>query len=254
MTRPVAIPKEGQSCPVECPSDVLASKGHTGGQSRLKRGQSVGSKGVLKAVSGAAAGGAGAGHLGPPPTEGEPPICPPTRPGVLIAATVPAGSSERPRAQRADAWPQERVDELVILWNRGVSASECAKLLFGDKAKEGAVFGKLHRLGLTNMATRRPASSFQVARKPVRSRPGPLPILVAFAEPSARTLRELDGGDCKWPVGEATGADQLFCGEAVESGPYCPGCIERRKPYLPHERSEKVDAALERWIRRQLGL
>lgn len=44
------------------------------------------------------------------------------------------------------------------------------------------------------------------------------------APPTAVDLVGLTFSACKWPVGQATGADQLFCGGARDGeGPYCKG-------------------------------
>ncbi len=40
-------------------------------------------------------------------------------------------------------------------------------------------------------------------------------------EPVAVSLLDLTSRHCRWPVGEATGADQLYCGQAVDGTRYC---------------------------------
>lgn len=42
--------------------------------------------------------------------------------------------------------------------------------------------------------------------------------------PTARTLSDLSEGDCRFPVGAATGRAQLFCGQPAGDGSYCPAC------------------------------
>jgi GcrA cell cycle regulator len=78
------------------------------------------------------------------------------------------------------------------------------------------------------------------ARALPRPKPAPKPKIVAVNDdapvleplekvgevwpltPRARPMLELAARDCKFPVGEATGADLLHCGEATEEGcVYC---------------------------------
>ena len=57
-------------------------------------------------------------------------------------------------------WTDERVEELKMLWDRGLSASECAKALGG--LSRNAVIGKVNRLKL-------PARVFRTTGKAVRT-------------------------------------------------------------------------------------
>lgn len=61
--------------------------------------------------------------------------------------------------------------------------------------------------------------------------PDPLPPTWAPG-PNARLLADLEPGDCRFPVGDATGADQLFCGDDANhgTGGYCPTCARRILP------------------------
>ena len=57
-------------------------------------------------------------------------------------------------------WTDDRVEELKMLWDRGLSASECAKVLGG--LSRNAVIGKVNRLKL-------PARVFRTVGKAVRT-------------------------------------------------------------------------------------
>ncbi|MEM7546301.1 MAG: GcrA family cell cycle regulator [Pseudomonadota bacterium] len=54
------------------------------------------------------------------------------------------------------SWTDERVEKLKAMWGEGQSASQIAKALGG--VTRNAVIGKVHRLGLSNRATTKPAA------------------------------------------------------------------------------------------------
>lgn len=50
--------------------------------------------------------------------------------------------------------------------------------------------------------------------------------------PNAKLLLDLEPDDCRFPVGDDTGVDQLFCGNDAHHRPtgYCPECAQRVLP------------------------
>lgn len=90
-------------------------------------------------------------------------------------------------------WTDERVDELKILWDEGVSTMEIGRRLGMSK---NAIIGKAHRIGL----------------KPRRA---------SKRMKSARVIR-LAGQGCQWPTGDPLNEDFNFCGEPCAQGKsYC---------------------------------
>jgi len=154
-------------------------------------------------------------------------------------------------------WTDERVETLKASWLDGNSASQVARQLGGGVSRN-AVISKLHRLGLTGERSpvRRTAGSSQTrvrsqkiaapkktygkaederdhsarAKRIQAAVDGDLPPLmepiVAGKYPataSAKTLLQLGRHDCRFPVGDETGAEQLHCGAQTGGGVYCPG-------------------------------
>ncbi|WP_127114965.1 GcrA family cell cycle regulator [Shimia sediminis] len=88
------------------------------------------------------------------------------------------------------SWTDERVELLKKMWGEGQSASQIAKELGG--VTRNAVIGKVHRLGLSNRATKtdtkpkaeakpKPAPKPKAAAKPAAPKPEPKPEPVATA-------------------------------------------------------------------------
>lgn len=95
-------------------------------------------------------------------------------------------------------WSNEQVEELVRLWDEGLSTSEIGKKLGTTK---NAVVGKAHRLGLSKR------------QSPIRKKPN---------KPTVIRMKELRAGMCSWPTGEPGKPDFHFCGKpAVPGKPYC---------------------------------
>ncbi len=147
------------------------------------------------------------------------------------------------------AWTPERVETLKTLWADDThSAREIAKAL--GCPSRSAVIGKVHRLGLPGRqlgtrtdlvsrtheerATRRPymsakpgpnAKGRQQNPRGVAKLSGPdLPPVEPALTGAEPTLTALTRTACRWPVGEATGVNQQFCGQMIcdDSGArYC---------------------------------
>ncbi len=149
------------------------------------------------------------------------------------------------------SWNDERVELLKKLWTEGLSASQIAAELGG--VTRNAVIGKVHRLGLSgraksqNAAAPRPRKTNPQPQRPAATRPVSMPQIrgnvalkpVAAAEPyhivetqpeaevvvpmSRRVkILELREAMCKWPIGDPTHEDFVFCGADCGFGtPYC---------------------------------
>ncbi|MGD1879310.1 MAG: GcrA family cell cycle regulator [Kiloniellaceae bacterium] len=134
-------------------------------------------------------------------------------------------------------WTEERVAELMRLWEAGRSASEIGRLLGVSK---NSVVGKAHRMKLkarpspikrgATPQVRRPA----VAQIPKPAAPAqvqvhaaPKPAAVRPAAPAPRPVRSAvrshgKGPNCLWPIGDPGDQDFHFCGApAVAGKPYC---------------------------------
>ncbi|MBF0095505.1 MAG: global cell cycle regulator GcrA-like protein [Alphaproteobacteria bacterium] len=119
-------------------------------------------------------------------------------------------------------WTDERIAELVRLWNEGLTTGEIGRQL--DVSKN-AVVGKAHRLGLTGR---------------------PSPIRRAKAEKKEdtkiRSVVDLSALTCRWPIGDPRDANFHFCGKRVAAGkPYCPD--HASIAYVSSSKSRKEDAA-----------
>jgi GcrA cell cycle regulator len=137
-------------------------------------------------------------------------------------------------------WTSNRIDQLKILWERGLSASQIAAEL-GHVTRNG-VIGKVHRLNLDRRRDgRRSSGRPRVIRAP-RATPvapprppaprlapaKPEPVLpklpVAFDIPAAQrlSLLQLTDATCHWPVGDPGAPGFYFCGgKALQGLPYC---------------------------------
>jgi len=136
-------------------------------------------------------------------------------------------------------WTEQNEKQLATWWQvEGLSASQIAKRLPGTT--RNAVISKVHRLGLSKSgrhaapAPAKRASGLigaaivktKVARERALSEQPPAPPIeppgVVWSSPEPLRLVQLQGRHCRWPVGLATGADQLFCAESRDGdGPYC---------------------------------
>lgn len=151
-------------------------------------------------------------------------------------------------------WTDERVAELMRLWEAGRSASEIGRLLGVSK---NSVVGKAHRMKLkarpspikrgTSPQVRRPAVASMpkpVAQAP--SAPKQAPARPAAAAPAPRPARRVarsagKGPSCLWPIGDPGDQDFHFCGEpAVPGKPYCDEHCARA--YIVRNRSDSEAA------------
>jgi GcrA cell cycle regulator len=146
------------------------------------------------------------------------------------------------------SWNDERVELLKKLWTDGLSASQIAAELGG--VTRNAVIGKVHRLGLSGRA-KSPSVSAPRPRKAPAPRPvvrstsmpqvrgnvalAPMVMTETYLQPAVRPMEEvvvpmsrrvqimeLREAMCKWPIGDPTHAEFVFCGADCNFGtPYC---------------------------------
>jgi len=154
------------------------------------------------------------------------------------------------------SWNDERVELLKKLWTDGLSASQIAAEL--GSVTRNAVIGKVHRLGLSGRA-KTPGSTAVRPRKTAQPAPPPPavqrpaarsvsmpqvrgnvalkpmmmaePFQMAHVQPEAEVvvpmsrrvkIMELREAMCKWPIGDPTQEDFVFCGADCGFGtPYC---------------------------------
>lgn len=144
-------------------------------------------------------------------------------------------------------WTKELDERLKARWLAGESAAAIGD---GMGRSRSAVLGRIHRLGIqrapaTDREGRRAASmavkvADRKAREPKVAAAGgwalstettakpPRPIPVSDRTETAIGLLALTHLNCRWPVGRATGADQLFCGQTVApERPYCGEHVRR---------------------------
>lgn len=149
-------------------------------------------------------------------------------------------------------WTDERVAELMRLWEAGRSASEIGRLLGVSK---NSVVGKAHRMKLKARPSpikrgsapqvrrvavahaAKPAVQAPAVQKPMERRvaaPAPRP-----ARPVARASGK--GPNCLWPIGDPGDQDFHFCGApAVPGKPYCDEHCARA--YIVRTRSDSEAA------------
>lgn len=169
------------------------------------------------------------------------------------------------RRDRRVSWTQAQLRELRQRWSRGVPASQIARALGGGISRN-AVLAKVRRLGLAARRTheRRPSArstiraisfdaipdrlrprkhhsnreqprypTWVIAASPYVEDPG---LDAAIPVPQRRTLIELSGQTCRWPVGDPASPDFFFCGGAThDAHPYCRDHCARayQPPYSP---------------------
>jgi len=152
-------------------------------------------------------------------------------------------------------WTEERVAELMRLWEAGRSASEIGRLLGVSK---NSVVGKAHRMKLkARPSPIKRGSTPQVRRVAM----APMPKPVVRVEPVAKQVQERiaapapvqrparavhrsagkGGPSCLWPIGDPGDQDFHFCGEpAVAGKPYCDEHCARA--YIVRNRSDSQAA------------
>ncbi|MHC2334245.1 GcrA family cell cycle regulator [Bradyrhizobium sp. USDA 4454] len=131
-------------------------------------------------------------------------------------------------------WTPERVDQLKIYFEAGLS---CRDIAVNIGVSRNAVIGKLSRLNLMRTtpdqrrARRKKAAATPAQRATAKQR---LKLLQAFYEPEPCdtpivssnncSLFELSEQRCRWPISSPGADDFCFCGNPPLGGmPYCSG-------------------------------
>lgn len=153
-------------------------------------------------------------------------------------------------------WTRERVEQLKILTEEGLS---CAQVACRLGVSRNAVIGKLNRLGIsrgrTPAAPRAPSlanAAPRLRRPPIIAQRQILRAIYAEAPAPAEdatiaagercTLLDLAKGKCHWPLSDPGASDFSFCGNAAVPGlPYCAG--HARLAYRPPTRPQATNAA-----------
>jgi GcrA cell cycle regulator len=133
-----------------------------------------------------------------------------------------------------DSWPDDQVEELKRLHDKGLSSAEAARelnLKFRTTHSRNAVIGKKARLGLsvpTGPRTPRMKSAQDRVLKARIVRPRPAPHQFACDETGLRiadvvpldiSIDDLTDDTCRWPYGERP---VVYCGhQPLEGLPYC---------------------------------
>ena len=141
-------------------------------------------------------------------------------------------------------WTPELLARAKALWEAHHSGEEIARTLGGNLTR-GAVAAKAHRLGWQGGSPPGPKPRDGIARTTFRGSNQKTPVALRAskplrpmppAPPEARnlTIFDLTHQTCKWPVGEAGGAGQLFCGAVSEGAAGLPYCAwHARIAYAP---------------------
>ena len=126
------------------------------------------------------------------------------------------------------SWTDEKIDDLKMLWAKGLSTAEIGRELGVSK---NAVVGKSHRLGLKP----RPSPIAGKTAEPAAPGAAPAAAAAAPAKPKAAKpakpkevarigdIIDLGPQMCRWPFNDPGDEDFHFCGRQVTpSKPYCP--------------------------------
>ena len=140
-------------------------------------------------------------------------------------------------------WTDKMETRLRLDWEGGKSAKQCAKnieITCGVFISRMAVIGKARRMGITTPNKRRGVIKTVLdkiidrvkkyktrrTRKPVTPSPKVIEQISVAELPSvpvsARTLMELQPGDCRWPCWDSASTDRFYCAAPRhEPYPYC---------------------------------
>ncbi len=165
-------------------------------------------------------------------------------------------------------WPKEQLQRCIELWREGRNAKEIGVELGKSK---NAIIGRMTRMRVTtgdlSLLRKQPVDRTNQKpkpgpkSKPARKEPphirGKLWIPPPPIGETACRLEHLTLRTCRWPVGEATGEFQLFCGlpeaSLEDNRPYCEG--HSQVAYQPlrgtneHHNSDRRDYRFTPWPR-----
>ncbi len=149
-------------------------------------------------------------------------------------------------------WPEEQLQRCIELWRKGRNAKEIGAEIGKSK---NAIIGRMRRMRIDTadpsllrkqpVDRTKPKAPKVPKAKPFRKE---LPHIrgklwmPATPPPIGKTacqLMELTLKTCRWPVGEATGEFQLFCGlpeaSLEDNRPYCEGHSQVAYREVPNE-------------------
>ena len=124
--------------------------------------------------------------------------------------------SEDSMTEAANAWTEERLEQLRKLWDEGLSISQIGDAL---GVSRNAIAGKAHRMGLPKRPSPISKSATE-AKKPAKAKPPAEPANL----PLRLELRKLSWSrsKCCWPTGDPKKTGFSFCGGPIVPGkPYC---------------------------------
>ena len=151
---------------------------------------------------------------------------------MLLTTTRPNFQGELARFTMIP-WTTQEISLLIGLWPNA-SAAQISKQLNRSRA---SVCGKAMRLRSDDLLPADVEKHFEV-NPAVQTRPGRAQTTITSIKPAKPTppvdaavpslekrrcsLRELDDGQCRWPLGNMHRVVTLFCGGDVAAGsPYC---------------------------------
>jgi GcrA cell cycle regulator len=118
-------------------------------------------------------------------------------------------------------WTDERVQQLMTLWNDGLSATLIARTL-GHGISRCAVLGKVNRLGLPRREMKRRERVPYKRAAPIKPSWEPAVPPRPDPEPSERIgMLDLRADHCRFSFGHPTDADFGFCGRQKHIGSWC---------------------------------
>lgn len=166
------------------------------------------------------------------------------------------------KEDREAGWTPARKALLKKYWQEGLTGSQIAKTKFDGRFSRGAIVSAVTRFKLVRAKPAepkvdkrtKPVSSFGFLemrpkkkadpdRPPLpRSKELPVPDLPGTVAPE-----NIKPGMCKWPIGDPSTLEFLFCGRKTEN-PRDPYCLAHKRPAMkPPSTSVR---ALERSLRR----
>lgn len=191
--------------------------------------------------------------------------------GAVLSTFGHGRRSPEPRGARL-AWTEEASERLKTLWGEGKSAAVCAALM---GVSRNSIIGRVHRMklakrghahGTDQSKVQRARRAREEARQAKRGAsfaatiakrkagqavaiapPPPMSVPIPLAPPTSTPVGLMDLGpgfhQCRWPVGEVEGRDQLFCAAATGEEIYCAYHAALAKPNKASEAQRAVWAA-----------
>ena len=172
----------------------------------------------------------------------------------LSGRATPTKKVRRPKRPQ---WTSPQSAFARSLWDEGITTEIIARRVnerFGTSYSPKAIQNRMARIGAPRRdalacANAGKAKARQKALERGKSEPKPpqqLPVSIAPPHADPKTIIEVGHNECRWPVGEARGADMLCCGAPVRPGarqPYCEHHLEaesKRTQYHTDQIAKKI--------------